>query len=159
MPELVLPTTSVHESFLGAMDEFVRCNDAWLRLRLEASDDAWARRIVERRPIALLAELRTDADRARRPAVDAVLAGAGVEAFWHTAKPVLSRYAVAAGARIDPLLVIETRPPFGRGPRVHRIEEVTDLFERYERALRIERVYVRPEDRGRARAALAELDA
>jgi hypothetical protein len=142
----------------GTMDEFVRCNDAWLRLRLEASDDPWAKRIVDRKPIALLAELRTDADRARRPEVERALGAAGVEALWHTAKPVLSRYAASAGARIDPLLVIEARPPFGRGPRVHRIEEVTDLFDRYERALRIERVYVRPEDRSRARAALAAAD-
>ncbi len=144
--------------FPAALDEFVRCTDGWLRQRLEASADPWARRIVERRPYALVAELRTDADRARRGAIAEALGAAGVEAHWHTAKPVLSRYAVSpAEHRSDPLMIVDRRPPFGPGPRVQRIEEVTDLFDRYERAMRIERVYVLPEDKSRARRALAEI--
>lgn len=144
--------------FPSDLAEFVRCTDAWLRTRLEASTDPWARRIVERRPYALIAELRTDADRARRDDIAAALATAGIEAHWHTAKPVLSRYARSPReARVDPLMVVDHRPPFGRGPRVARIEDVTDLFDRYERAMRIERVYALPEDKARARAALAAL--
>lgn len=144
--------------FPAALDEFVQCTDAWLRARLIASDDPWARRIVERRPYALVAELRSEADRARRARMTEALAEAGVEAHWHTAKPVLSRYAVSpAEHRAEPLMVVDHRPPFGPSPRVVRIEEVTDLFDRYERTMRIERVYVVPEDKKRARAALARV--
>lgn len=144
--------------FPAALSEFVRCTDAWLRVRLEASDDPWARRIVERRPYALVAELRTDADRAMRPAIDGALADRGLAAHWHTAKPVLSRYARSpAEERVDPLMIVDHRPPWGRGPRVLRIEDVTDLFDRYDRAMRVERLYVLPEDKALARSALAEL--
>jgi len=146
--------------FPAALSEFVKCTDAWLRTRLEASDDPWARRIVERRPYALVAELRTDGDRAMKPAISDALAQAGVEAHWHTARPVLSRYARSpAEQRVDPLMIVDHRPPFGRGPRVVRIEEVTDLFDRYERAMRIERVYVLPEEKAKARAALGTVRA
>lgn len=145
--------------FPAALSEFVRCTDAWLRVRLEESDDPWARRIVERRPYALVAELRNDADRAMRPVIDQALADKGLAAHWHTAKPVLSRYARSpAEERVDPLMIVDHRPPWGRGPRIVRIEEVTDLFDRYDRAMRIERLYVLPEDKARARAILADLD-
>jgi len=140
------------------LDEFERCTDAWLSARLLASSDPWARRIIERRPYALVAELRTDSDRARKDDLVAALEAASVEVHWHTAAPVLSRYASSpAEQRVDPLMIIDRRPPFGIGPRVVRIEQVTDLFDRYERALHIERIYVLPEDKVRARAALAQV--
>jgi len=95
-----------------------------------------------------------------KPAISDALAQAGVEAHWHTARPVLSRYARSpAEQRVDPLMIVDHRPPFGRGPRVVRIEEVTDLFDRYERAMRIERVYVLPEEKAKARAALGTVSA
>ncbi len=146
--------------FPASLSEFVRCTDAWLRSRLEESTDPWARRIIERRPYTLVAELRNDADRAMRPRIIEALSAAGVEAHWHTARPVLSRYArKPAEERVDPLMIVDHRPPFGGGPRVVRIEDVTDLFDRYDRAMRIERAYVLPEDKRGARAALADLKA
>jgi hypothetical protein len=143
----------------ASLPDFVRCTDAWLRARLEDSADPWARRIVERRPFALLMELRNDRDLALKPRIDATLADEGVEVTWHSARPVLSRYAtLPADRRVDPLLVIERRPPLGRGPRISRIEEVTDLFDRYERTLRVHRAYVLPEQRTLARRALAAVE-
>ncbi|MFO0748858.1 MAG: HD domain-containing protein [Myxococcota bacterium] len=144
--------------FPARLSEYVLCTDAWLRARLEASSDPWARRVVERKPYTLLAELRSASDRALRPALEAALSAAGIDHIPHTAKPVLSRYAMApAELRTNPLLVIEQKPGFGRGPRIQRIEDVTDLFDRYERTMRIERIYVAPEDKARARDALADL--
>ncbi len=146
--------------FPATLEAYVGCTDAWLRARLEASPDPWAKRVVERRPYALLAELRSERDRAERGALEGALAAVGIEAVWLTAKPVLSRYALApAEHRAHPLLVVDSKPAFGArgGKRIQRIEDVTDLFERYERAMRIERVYVQPEDKARARQALAAL--
>lgn len=144
--------------FPAKLSEYVHCTDAWLRARLESSTDQWARRVVERKPFTLLAELRTAADRELGPALQAALGAAGIDHVALTAKPVLSRYALApAELRTNPLLVVEQRPAFGRGPRIQRIEDVTDLFDRYERAMRIERIYVAPEDKARAREVLADL--
>ncbi|MCC6620030.1 MAG: HD domain-containing protein [Deltaproteobacteria bacterium] len=144
--------------FPASLSEYVHCTDAWLRARLEASSDPWARRVVERRPFTLLVELRTAADRELGPTIRDALAGAGVEAIGHTAKPVLSRYAqTPAELRRNPLIVVDARPLVGRGPRHQRIEDVTDLFDRYERVRRVERLYVAPEEKGRAREVLAAL--
>lgn len=138
---------------------FTACTDAWLRDRLERSQDPWAERVNSRRPFALVAELRTPEEQASlKPLITEALTAAGLDLHWHSAKPVLSRYAVSPAAhRKDPLLVVDHRPPIGRGPRVRNIEEVTDLFDRYERVLRIERAYVVPEDKRRARDILKTL--
>lgn len=144
--------------FPAKLSEFVHCTDAWLRARLEASSDPWARRVVERKPYTLLAELKSAADRELRPTLEAALRAAGIDFIPHTAKPVLSRYALSkAETRTNPLLVIEPRPAFGRGPRIQRIEDVTDLFDRYERTMKVERLYVAPEDKSRAREALKDI--
>jgi len=144
--------------FPARLGEFVHCTDAWLRARLEASTDPWARRVVERRPFTLLAELRTSADREQGPAIREALARGGIEVLAHTAKPVLSRYALKpAEQRVNPLIVVEARPLIGRGARHQRIEDVTDLFDRYERVRKVERLYVAPEDKPRAREVLAAL--
>ncbi|HRE91557.1 MAG TPA: HD domain-containing protein [Myxococcota bacterium] len=141
------------------LSTFTTCTDAWLRDRLERSRDAWADRVITRRPFTLIAELRTPEEQtALKPLITEALSAAGLDLHWHSAKPVLSRYAVSPVAhRKDPLLVVDHRPPVGKGPRVRKIEEVTDLFDRYERVLRIERAYVVPEDKRRARDILKSL--
>lgn len=138
-------------------EAYVRCDDAWLWRKLRDSNDPWARRVDERRPYRLLTELRSSADRERRPELEAALAAAGADALWITARPVLSRYAQSPDRRSNPLLVVDHRPPFGGGPRVQRIEEVTDLFGRYDRTMQLERVYVAPEQRDAARDAIARI--
>ena len=141
------------------LESFTGCNDAWLKDRLERSGDEWAARVITRRPYALIAELRTTDEQATlKPLIADALATAGIDVHWHSARPVLSRYAVSPVAhRKDPLLVVDHRPPIGKGPRIRPIEEVTDLFERYERVLRVERAYVVPEDKRRARDLLKTL--
>lgn len=149
-----LDATGNAARFPAAPDAYVACDDAWLRQRLLASDDPFAKRIVEQRPHMLLTELRLASDHDQRERVDAVLAGLGVEPLWLTSRPVLSRYAQsAAELRTNPLLVYDRRPPTG-GSRLLRIEEVTDLFDRYDRTLQIARVYVAPEHLRAAREAL-----
>lgn len=136
---------------------YVGCHDAWLMQRLHESTDPWAKRVERLEPYQLLTELRTDQDLAAKETIRAALEAEGLHVLWITAKPVLSKYALKAPAdRTDPLLVVDKRPPIGR-QRVHRVEEVTDLYSRYERTFKLERVYVAPEERERARAVLARL--
>ncbi|MGM0575861.1 MAG: HD domain-containing protein [Myxococcota bacterium] len=128
-------------------EAYVGCDDAWLLDRLRRSEDSWARRVVERRPLGLVAELREPVDPAWKETFLETLRGEGVAPIWLTAKPVLSRYARSpAHLRTNPLLVREDRPG-RRTPKLRRIEEVTDLFDRYERTLEIERLYVAKEAR------------
>ncbi len=134
--------------FPGDPEAFIACDDAWLRARLVASADPWARRIAEDRPLALAAELRHPLD-AETEAVVVALLAREPEAVRLTARPVLSRYAQKPShLRADPLLVVD------EAGHVRRIEAVTDLYDRYERTLRLERVYVPRERRDAARAVL-----
>ncbi len=132
-------------------EAYVACDDAWLHRRLAASSDEWARRIRDQRPLALARELREPMSEEARAAVDAALDGVGLERIWLRAKPVLSRYARSpAHLRTDPLLVID-------GDRLRRIEEVTDLFGRYDRTIQLQRLYVDRSHREGARRILDEL--
>jgi HD superfamily phosphohydrolase len=137
-------------------EAYITCDDAWLLTRLAASDDPWARRIDERRPPVLAAEIRDGVPDDRRTDLEERLASSGIEAIWLTAKPVLSRYGSSpAHLRTNPLLVRDSRS--GRsGPQYSRIEEVTDLFDRYDQTLRIERIYVEAEQKVACRGVLAD---
>lgn len=136
-------------------DAYVECTDAWLIARLRASDDAWARRIRELEPLKMLRELRDEAARATHETLDRALREADLHPTWITSKPVLSRYAQSpAHLRENPVFVRDQQS--GRD-RDLRIEEVTDLFGRYEQTKRIERLYVLPEERARAREVLERI--
>jgi len=139
------------------LDAFALCTDAWLWERLARSSNTYARQIVDRSPPRLVVELRDEADQRLRPRIDAAMDAAGVPLLWRTAKPVLSRYALAANASTaHPLLAVESRPTAGPA-RVRPISEVTDLFGRYRQAIRIERAYVEAPHRDAARRVLKEL--
>lgn len=144
-------------------DAFVGCDDAWLMRKLADTSDPWAVRVRQRRPLKLLTEFRPGLSGAgdsgsgdtRREAIDQALKDGGIEPLWLTAKPVLSRYALAPShLRTNPLFVREHQPA---GPVFRRIEEVTDLFDRYERQKRLERVYVPGEVAAKARALVAAI--
>ena len=137
--------------FPAATDAYGDCDDAWLIARLRGSDDPWARRIMGHDPLSLLLELREPIDDDTRVGWTSALAAEDITPIWLTARPVLSRYARSpAHLRTDPLLVRDRRPRPGI-PTMSRIEDVTDLFGRYEHALRLQRIYVPKRDAQRAR--------
>ena len=122
-------------------ERFVVCDDAWLMRRLDGSDDRWARLIRQRRTPKLVLEIKGADGEQRRRDLERELKQRGVDGIWLTAKPVLSRYAQSPRhLRTNPLFVRDRQSGFE--PRFLRIEEVTDLFDRYERTLRVVRLYV-----------------
>ena len=128
--------------FSADAEAYTGCDDHYLMQRIGASSDPWARRIIERDPQVLVAEMRDAMEPETRADLESRLGAAGIEAIWLTAKPVLSRYARSpAHLRTDPLLVRDARGGHASA-QYHRIEDVTDLFGRYERTLGIERLYV-----------------
>ncbi len=149
-----LETVGDEARFPAAPEDFVACDDPWLMARLRDSGDEWARRVRERDPYKLVLELREAQAHEQALEAEARLAGAGIDSLRLTAKPVLSRYARRPEElRTNPLYVRRGERP----GRAQRIEEVTDLFDRYEQTVRVERVYVSREDRAQARALLDDL--
>ncbi|MGB0589550.1 MAG: HD domain-containing protein [Myxococcota bacterium] len=138
-------------------EAYVDCDDAWLLRRLRASDNAWAKRIMNQEPLALAAELRQPLPEGQREQLSRELTEAGTAHIFLTAKPVLSRYAQApTHLRSNPLLV-RMGPSVGAESSIARIEDVTQLFERYNQSVRLERLYVTKEARPAFRERLALL--
>ncbi len=145
--------------FPASSEAYTACDDAWLWQRLRSSDDRWARAIVDRKPPRLLCELRGEQAPAQAQTLLRALADAGVQALHHRAKPVLSRYAQSPAAlRTNPLYVIDRRTASGATVR-SRIEDVTDLFSRYDRSMAVERLYVSKDDRAAGQRALEAVKA
>jgi hypothetical protein len=121
--------------------------------RLAEAENDWARRIRERRPYGLVFELRTPEERERKEELDETVRAAGIDTLWLRAAHVLSRYAQSpAKLARNPLYVHD--PQRGLDGEHTRIDQITDLFDRYEKHRTIERLYVPAERRDDARGIL-----
>ena len=143
--------------FPADTEAYALCDDAWLLNRLRSSGNIWARRIMTQRPLTLAAELRAPLSEGQRNELKATLEEEGIAHIFLTAKPVLSRYAQApVELRQNPLLVKMDGGVRAANERA-RIEDVTDLFNRYDTTLRLERLYVEADARASLRERLREL--
>ncbi len=129
-------------------EAYLETDDVHLLGRLRASKDPWAQMVVRRRSYRLLVETHDFGESAKDAALDSKLHEAGVDFFRMTSKGVLSKY-FKKREHVFPLLVLEPE----RG-RASRIEEYTPLYRRFEEAVALSRVYVRPEQHEQARKVL-----
>lgn len=124
---------------------FVACDDEWLRGRLRASLDPFARRLVETRPLKLAVEAWNEEARlleAARPGLEGVLPPS---CEWIDSELEFSRYFPGGERAQDarPLLVRLSHAA-ARRP-VLPVDEYTDLFARHGRR-RVLRLYCAEED-------------
>lgn len=134
---------------------YARFDDHALEAALRDSADPWAERVVSRRALRLVRELRGAAEsEALRPALDERLRAAGVEAHWVSSISTVSKYyrKLRTGDPWTRLFTRDTRTP--GAPAVMPLHETTDLFRKYEEGYHLVRVYVTPEQAGQAGAAL-----
>ena len=131
-------------------ERFLECDDVWLASALRRSQNGWARRIVARQGYKLVVQA-TGLDRAYDfPALEAALKEAGVEHFRADSLPVLSKY--FAGETAPSLYVVDA----DSGSRTP-VAEYTPLYQRYSQALRLTRVYARPDQLEDARAVVSQV--
>ena len=131
------------------LEEYRRTDDAHLMAHLRTSPNEWARRIVEFEPLKVVCEAHgADAEEelAERKGRLAEVGIASIAAPGH---------GVVYGQRkpgIPPIYVMD-------GPaderRVEPVDQATVIFDRYQDERCVGRLYVRPEDRERARLALS----
>jgi hypothetical protein len=134
----------------AAAAAFVSCDDVTLLSALRASGSPWARRITRREPYRLLVESSAYDTGWDLPELTDRLAGAGMACFTTESRSIVSKYFGAGGGEAP--IWVEVRD---QGLHV-KLAEYTPLFQRYEEAARIERLYVEPErfDEARRLAAL-----
>lgn len=132
--------------------QFVAQDDVVLWGRLRAAPGHWARRLVERRPLTLVAEAQMwEAAAPNRAgpleAGHAAMAAAGIAGWLVRSESVLSRYA-RPGAEAVPLLV---RAPEGAAVPV---DQYTPLYRRTAQVAGTTRLFCLPEHAAAARACL-----
>ena len=127
-------------------EAFLACDDMTLHLTLRRSKNRWAQRIAQRRGFKRVAQF-TERDEAYDVGeLSKALDDAGVEHFTLESRGVLSNY--FDEGQIPSLFVIDRS-----NGRLTEVAKYTSLYERFSGAVRLSRVYVRPDQSTAGRAA------
>lgn len=142
-------------SLSGDPEEYVEADDTQLWSALRRSRNPWARRLVDRRGYHLAVEINPFEQEVDLGAIRWALGAEGIDHFQCESRGVLSKYFASAHEEGDsgpaPILVRTARGEW------IRIEEYTPLFRRYAEAARLQRLYVDPDKRQRARQIAGSL--
>jgi HD superfamily phosphohydrolase len=131
-------------------EAFLLCDDVQLLHTLRGSKNAWASRIVSRRGFKRVAEF-TERDKGYDlGSLHDALGHAGIEHFSVESRGVLSKYFDESG-RV-PLYISDASTG-----RLTDVAEYTPLYQRYASAVRLSRLYARPDQAAQAQAVVAKL--
>ena len=131
-------------------EAFLQCDDVALLHALRRSRNRWARRIVARAPFKKVAEFTERDVGYDLAAMERALADAGIEHFAVESRGVLSRYLEdAAGPNLF-ILDVSTG-------RLTDVAAYTPLYQRFSGAVRLWRLFVRPDQLEEARGALSAI--
>jgi uncharacterized protein len=149
MLKLYMQSSACEYRLPAEPEAYRRTDDAHLLAHLRASDDEWARRIVELAPLRVVFEgIGVDGENQLTVRQER-LSAAGIFAC------AVPGHGVVYGQRkpgMPPIYVVDRHQNSGH---VQPVEEATVIFDRYQNERCVSRLYVRPEDRAAALAALA----
>lgn len=129
---------------------FIDCDDMALHVTLRRSKNRWAQRIAQRRGFKRVAQFtERDADYDLGAIGDA-LSKAGVEHFTIESRGVLSKYFDEGEV---PSLFVQDRS----NGRLTPVSTYTPLYQRFAGAVRLSRVFVRPDQSAEGRAVVERL--
>ncbi len=126
------------------IEEYIHCTDMALFQHLRTVSNPWAKRINEREPFKVLFELHTTEPNPRVSKMKLALEDQGVDCILANSTARLSKY--HASSALDQSLPIFVVDPYDKRSKPYRIEEKTEIFQKYEEIRRIERLYVAPEE-------------
>jgi len=131
-------------------DAFVLCDDVALWSALRKSRNRWAERLVGRRGFKRVAEFTERDTSYSLSALHVALDERGVEHFSVESRGVLSRY-FEEGTR-PPLYIVDVS-----SGRLTEVQSYTPLYQRYAGAVRLSRVYARPDQAEEGRKVVARV--
>lgn len=131
-------------------EAFLACDDMTLHLTLRKSKNRWAQRIAQRRGFKRVAQFTERDDAYDVGVLSKALDEAGVEHFTLESRGVLSKY---FDEGTSPSLFVVDRS----NGRLTEISKYTSLYERFAGAVRLSRVYVRPDQATAGRALIQKL--
>jgi uncharacterized protein len=131
-------------------EDFLFCDDVALWYTLRRSRSPWAERIAARRGFKLLAQFTERDVGYDLEVLRSALVSGGFEHFTVESKGVLSKY---FGEGAGPSLYIVDMST----GRLTEVARYTPLYQRYSGAVRLSRLYVRPDQIGEARRMMGQL--
>ncbi len=131
-------------------EAFLECDDMALHLTLRRSKNDWARRIVQRRGYRRVAQFTERDEGYDLGELSAALTSAGVEHFTIESRGVLSKYFEDGD---NPSLYVVDRS----SGRLMEVARYTPLYQRFAGAVRLSRIYAKPEQVDLARPIVARL--
>jgi HD superfamily phosphohydrolase len=133
--------------------EYVFYDDYKIHTHLAQSQNKWARMIADKKPYRMLYESHEQKTR-EFSNLETKLSESGIDTISASSKGSLSKYyGDQKNLKIrEPIYVIDSDQ--GKAKRVSKIEDTTQVFERYEEARKINRIYVDRADYKKAQTFL-----
>lgn len=128
----------------ASISEYTQYNDFKLHEHLANSKNEWAQRIALKKPYKMLVEFHTTQENTRPENIRKTLEDAKIDVIWASSKTRLSKYHSASPEdRAYPIYVVDQ---YDRWDKPTPIDQSTEIFEKYENARIIDRIYVAPEN-------------
>jgi hypothetical protein len=122
---------------------------------LTQSTNPWAQRIAQRKPLKVLLEQHNTSESDRPEKIKAALEAQGIVVIHTSSKARLSKYHTASPE--ERALQIYVVDQYDLWAKPAPINQSTEIFQRYEGARIIDRIYVAPEDYERGDKILKSL--
>lgn len=136
------------------IESYTRYNDFRLYEHLAESKNEWAQRISLRRPYKVLIELHNTEESQRPAMIKEALEKEGVSTIWSSSKARLSKYHTLPPE--EKAYQIYVMDQYDRWDQPAAIDQSTEIFQNYEAARIIDRLYVAPELHAKASEILAK---
>lgn len=137
------------------IQEYTKYNDYRLHEHLASVDNPWAMRIAQRKPFKVLVEQHNTTESEKPDLIRKAIEAEGIEVIRSSSKNRLSKYHTASPEeRAQQIYVVDQ---YDRWNKPAPIGQSTEIFQRYEGARIIDRIYVAPENLERAESILKSL--
>lgn len=136
----------------SSISEYTQYNDFKLHQHLAGSKNQWAQRIDQKKPYKMLIEFHNTVGNPRPEKIRQALENIGVDVIWASSKTRLSKYHSSSPEdHAYPIYVVDQ---YDRWDVPTPINESTKIFQMYEEARIIDRIYVAPENYSRSEQVL-----
>lgn len=126
----------------ASYEKYTFYNDYKLYEHLATQKNIWAERISERRPFKVLLEMHNTSDSPRPQKIKSTLESAGLDVIWASSKARLSKYHSSTDDKALSIYVVDQYDPWVKPSPIY---DSTEIFQKYEGARIIDRLYVAPE--------------
>jgi HD superfamily phosphohydrolase len=135
------------------INDYTRFTDYRLYEHLAASKNEWARRVALRNPYKVIIELHNSVDAKKPSKLKKALEEQGLDVIWSSSKTRLSKYHQAMPEDSFQIYVVDQ---YDRWDKPTPIDKSTQIFQKYEAARIIDRLYVAPEKHKQAEKILKD---